>query len=80
MHEYVKILLGRRLYIPNNTKALLWDMDGVLLDTLGLDISLCNDILKQYFGESVNVSKQFIRSVFAYDPAGFWRMILRHVE
>ncbi len=79
MHKDLKIILDQRLYIPKNTKALLWDMDGVLLDTLGLDITLCNDILKRYFGESVCVSGEFIRSAFAYHPPEFWRMILRHV-
>jgi len=74
------MLIADRLYIPENTRAILWDMDGVLLDTLGLDITVCNKLLKQYFGNHINLTKEFIRSIFAYHPPEFWRLILEFVE
>jgi HAD superfamily hydrolase (TIGR01509 family) len=74
------MMLANRINIADQTKAILWDMDGVLLDTLGLDVIVCNDLVQQYFGNQVVLSKEFIRSIFAYHPPEFWRMILEFVE
>jgi HAD superfamily hydrolase (TIGR01509 family) len=74
------MMLANRIILENQTKAILWDMDGVLLDTLGLDVTVCNDLVQQYFGNRVVLSKEFIRSIFAYHPPEFWRMILAFVE
>jgi HAD superfamily hydrolase (TIGR01509 family) len=74
------MMLANRIIIEDQTKAILWDMDGVLLDTLGLDVTVCNDLVQQYFGNRVVLSKEFIRSIFAYHPPEFWRMILAFVE
>jgi HAD superfamily hydrolase (TIGR01509 family) len=74
------MILADRINLGDRTKAILWDMDGVLLDTLGLDVTVCNDLVQQYFGNQVVLSKEFIRSIFAYHPPEFWRMILTFVE
>jgi HAD superfamily hydrolase (TIGR01509 family) len=74
------MVLANRINLADNTKAILWDMDGVLLDTLGLDVIVCNDLVQKYFGEKVLLSREFIRSIFAYHPPEFWRMILAFVE
>lgn len=71
-----KIFIADRLTIPANTQAVLWDMDGVLLDSLQLDFILCNQLLADYFGEHVALSRTLIRSLFAYDPLTFWQFIL----
>lgn len=71
--------LANRLTIPENTQAILWDMDGVLIDSLSLSLSVCNQILALHFGESVKLKDSFIKSIFAYDIKEFWRLILIHV-
>jgi len=68
------------LWIPIDTQAILWDMDGVLIDSLSLDLIVCNQLLEQYFGEHIVISKTFIRSIFAYDSVKFWTLILAFVE
>ena len=65
--------------IPVTTKAILWDMDGVLIDSLGLDLVVCNKLLKKYFGDAVEVSRSYIQSIFAYSVPEFWKMILEKV-
>ncbi|WP_417911972.1 HAD-IA family hydrolase [Candidatus Electronema sp. TJ] len=72
--------LDNILWLPDETKAILFDMDGVLLDSLGLDLSLCGELLKKHLGRPVHLSKEFIRSIFAYHPPEFWRRIFAFVE
>ncbi len=48
-----QISIAERLWIPIDTQAILWDMDGVLIDSLSLDLVVCNQLLKQHFGMSV---------------------------
>lgn len=74
------MILANRIALSNEIRAILWDMDGVLLDTLGLDIELCNKLVQQYFGNRVQLPRSFIRSIFAYHPPEFWRRILEYVE
>jgi HAD superfamily hydrolase (TIGR01509 family) len=54
-------------------------MDGVLIDSLSLSLTVCNQILAQHFGESVQVSDALIREIFAYHIPEFWRRILLNV-
>jgi len=75
-----QISIAERLWIPADTQAIFWDMDGVLIDSLSLDLVICNQLLKQHFGSNVTVSKALIRSLFAYDSQKFWEIILAFVE
>jgi HAD superfamily hydrolase (TIGR01509 family) len=70
------ILIAQRLWVPSDTQAILWDMDGVLIDSLSLDLTICNQLVKHHFGEQVNLSTAVIRSFFAYDSVKFWELIL----
>jgi HAD superfamily hydrolase (TIGR01509 family) len=72
-------IIAQRILIPENTQAILWDMDGVLIDSLGLDLTVCNQLLAEYFGDHVKLSHEFISSIFAYHPPEFWNLILQHV-
>ncbi len=74
-----KKLIGNRLLIPTNSQAILWDMDGVLIDSLELSLAVCNQILSQHFGSKVKLGDAFIRSVFAHDIPTFWHLILEHL-
>ncbi|MFO8084377.1 MAG: HAD family phosphatase [Desulfobacterales bacterium] len=72
--------LANRINLTDEIEAILWDMDGVLLDSLGLDINVCNNLVQKYFGNHIQLSRDFIRSIFAYHPPEFWRRILEFVK
>lgn len=72
--------IADRLWIPLDKQAILWDMDGVLIDSLSLDLTLCNQLLAPHFGPQVTVPKELVRSLFAYDSEKFWTCILDFVE
>ncbi len=74
-----KQLIAKRLLIPINTQAILWDMDGVLIDSLSLSLKACNQIIAQHCGDQVKLSDAFIRSIFAYDIPKFWCLISEHL-
>lgn len=73
------ITLANRLKIPQDTQALLWDMDGVLIDSLGLDLRICNQLLQEQIRSDIQLPRGYIQSIFAYDVPTFWRMILEKV-
>ncbi len=64
-------LLSGHLTIPAGTAALLWDMDGVLIDSLTFDQKLCGTLFSTALGEPVTFAPTLIRSLFAYDPQTF---------
>ncbi len=72
--------IADRIWIPEGTRAFLFDMDGVLLDTLTFDLIHCARLLEKYTGKHIPLSKRFIRSLFAYHPPEFWRRILDFAE
>lgn len=73
------MILADRIWIPKSIEAILWDMDGVLLDTLGLDLIVCNQLVNKYIQKDISLSKEYIRSIFAYHPPEFWRLILESI-
>ncbi|MCP4686942.1 MAG: HAD-IA family hydrolase [Desulfobacterales bacterium] len=73
-------MIANRLRTPENTTAILWDMDGVLLDTLGLALNLCNELIQERFGSHVHLDREFIRSIFAHHIPEFWSIIREFVE
>ena len=76
------MMINEMLSIPNDAQAILWDMDGVLLDTLGLDLVLCKQLLNKYAKthSEIELPIDFIRSIFACHPPEFWRLIFEFVE
>lgn len=59
--------------------VVFWDMDGVLIDSLGLDLNVVNPLLAARYGEGVGVSRSFIQSKFALAIPEFIRDILLEV-
>ena len=51
MQAQPTILMAQRFWVPSDTQAILWDMDGVLIDSLSLDFTICNQLVKHHFGE-----------------------------
>ncbi len=66
--------------VPENTKAILWDMDGVLIDSLALDLEVCNDLLKKSVPNAPILSREYIRSIFAKPVPAFWETIFESVS
>ncbi|MBV8269839.1 MAG: HAD family phosphatase, partial [Planctomycetaceae bacterium] len=73
------MLLAERLAIPDDTSAILWDMDGVLLDTLSQDDALCNQLLHAIVDSGATVDRATIRRFFPFDLPEFWRRILEAI-
>lgn len=70
------MIIASRLSVPATTRALLWDLDGVLLDTLSYDYEVCNELLAKRYGPAVTVDRATIRRLFPLDLPAFWEGIL----
>ena len=55
-------------------------MDGTVLDSLALDLAICNELLRKHLAADVHVSRAFIQDNFAFEPPKFWQRILEQVE
>lgn len=71
--------LADRLSVPDATEALLFDMDGVLLDTLAADIEFVNRLVKSHCGDAVRVPASVVLSYFPYPIPEFWSLVLAEV-
>ena len=66
--------------VPDNTKAILWDMDGTLIDTLSFDLKACNNLLQKYLGGRAFVTREYIMSILAYSVPKFWQRIFEKIS
>lgn len=66
--------------VPENTKAILWDMDGTLIDTLSFDLKVCNNLLQTYLGRRAVVTRKYIMSILAYSVPKFWQRIFEKIS
>jgi HAD superfamily hydrolase (TIGR01509 family) len=71
------MLIADRLAVPDGTRALLWDMDGVLIDSLTMEYELVNELLSAH--GAAEVPRRVIREYFPYDLPQFWRLLLEWV-
>lgn len=74
------MLVADRLAVPDDTRALLFDMDGVLLDTLSMDFELVNRLVVERFGAGRLVPRESIRRHFPRHLPEFWRGVLADAE
>lgn len=72
------MLLADGLVVPEGTQALLLDLDGVLVDTLGMDYALVDALLLPH--ADVSVPREVIRQHFPYPLPEFWDRITRSVN
>ena len=68
------MILASRLRVPERTKALLFDLDGVILDTLSLEYEVVNELLVSHGIEPVD--REVVRVNFPYPIPESWRRIL----
>ncbi|WP_422774076.1 HAD-IA family hydrolase [Plantactinospora sp. WMMC1484] len=71
------MLLADGLVVPDDTRALLLDLDGVLIDTLTMDYDLVETLLRPH--ADVAVPREVIRRHFAYALPDFWTRVTRDV-
>lgn len=76
----IPMIKVEKLILPDTTKAVLWDMDGVLIDSLGFDLDSVNGLLRKYLGRTLPLPRRYIKSIYAYDPKTFWQMIIGRVR
>jgi HAD superfamily hydrolase (TIGR01509 family) len=66
------MLLADRLDTPDGTAALLFDLDGVLLDSLSCDYEIVSELLREELSSMVDVPRSVIRENFPYAIPDFW--------
>ena len=78
--QQLRISLDDRLFLPPGTAALLWDLDGTLVDSFQLDLDVCASILSDHAGRSIHIPEALLREGFALSGADFWRFLFRSLE
>jgi HAD superfamily hydrolase (TIGR01509 family) len=72
--------LDDRLFLPPETAAILWDLDGTLVDSFGLDLEVCARILSAHAGRAVTIPEPVLREGFAMSGSDFWRFLFESVD
>ncbi|AGZ39940.1 HAD-superfamily hydrolase [Actinoplanes friuliensis DSM 7358] len=67
--------LADRFSIPAATRAILFDMDGVLIDSLSQDCEVVGELLAPFCGSHDQVPRTLIRRYFALALDDFWRVL-----
>jgi HAD superfamily hydrolase (TIGR01509 family) len=73
------VVISARIRVPDDTGALLWDLDGVVLDTLTMEYGIVQDLVARHAPSAAPVSRELVRSCFALSIPDFWRAILSAV-
>ncbi|MEQ8966422.1 MAG: HAD-IA family hydrolase [Azospirillaceae bacterium] len=69
--------LDDRLFLDDAIEAILWDLDGVLVDSLSFDFETCNGLLGEVDGTAAEIPRDDIRAGFALGPDDFWAFLLK---
>jgi phosphoglycolate phosphatase-like HAD superfamily hydrolase len=75
-----RISLDDRLFLPADTAAILWDLDGTLVDSLQLDLLVCAGILSRHAGRSIVIPEPLMREGFALSGSDFWRFLFQSLN
>ncbi|MEJ7785109.1 MAG: HAD family hydrolase [Solirubrobacteraceae bacterium] len=70
------MLLAGRLTVPDEIRAVLFDLDGVLLDTLSFEEGLVDGILQTRIPDAPPIPREVFRRAFALPIAESWRLML----
>ncbi|MBO0764037.1 MAG: HAD family phosphatase [Hyphomicrobiaceae bacterium] len=76
------ISLDDRLFLPPDTRAILWDLDGTLVDSFRFDLAVCAGILSAHAGRTIHIPEALMREGFALSGSDFWAFLFNslHVE
>jgi HAD superfamily hydrolase (TIGR01509 family) len=70
--------LGGALMMPQHCEGVVFDVDGVLLDTLGADQGLCVQAANEIMGNGAWITSDMVRAHFALEPQSFWQKLCEH--
>ncbi len=70
------MVISARIQVPDDTGALLWDLDGVVLDTLTMEYAIVQELVAHHAPQAAAVTRELVRSCFALSIPDFWRAIL----
>lgn len=63
----------------NEIEAALWDMDGVIIDSLQFDLDNCSMLLSKYCDKEIELPVKLIRDNFALAHREFWEILATSV-
>jgi HAD superfamily hydrolase (TIGR01509 family) len=75
-----RISLDDRLFLPPGTAAILWDLDGTLVDSFRFDLDVCARILSSRAGRPIHIPDRLLREGFAMSGADFWRFLFTSLD
>jgi HAD superfamily hydrolase (TIGR01509 family) len=75
-----RISLDDRLFLPPGTAAILWDLDGTLVDSFQFDLAVCARILSAQAGRSIRIPERLLREGFAMSGADFWGFLFKSLD
>jgi HAD superfamily hydrolase (TIGR01509 family) len=78
--EKPRISLDDRLFLPPGTRAILWDLDGTLVDSFQFDLAVCADILSAHAGRPVRIPEALMREGFALSGSDFWAFLFKSLD
>lgn len=74
------ISLDDRLFLPADAAAILWDLDGTLVDSLKFDLLVCARILSVHAGRTIDIPEALLREGFALSGSDFWSHLFRSLD
>jgi HAD superfamily hydrolase (TIGR01509 family) len=80
VHDKSHISLDDRLFLPADAAAILWDLDGTLVDSFKFDLLVCARILSVHAGRAVDIPEPLLREGFALSGADFWSHLFRSLD
>ena len=66
--------------IEENTEAVLWDMDGVLIDSLELDYRVANRLMRKQIRDAPSIPNEVVRANFALASEDFWPALAKEIN
>lgn len=66
--------------ILKDKKAILWDMDGVLLDSLSMCFIVTSNLISKYLEYNVDVPLSVIKKFFGLDHENFFSSIIKEMD
>jgi HAD superfamily hydrolase (TIGR01509 family) len=72
--------LDDRLFLPPDTRAILWDLDGTLVDSFQFDLAVCARILSDHAGRAIEIPRPLLREGFALSGSDFWAFLFKSLD